>query len=267
MLPDGSVQPGGTALYAALTAQRLGMNTAILTACAPQLDLDWLPTEIQVVREPAVRSTTFSNRYVGNRRSQYLLDQAPPLHLEQLPASWRHAAIVHLGPVAQEVPLLAAYFPQSLVGATPQGWLRSWTAGGKVHLHPDRLRGLDLSGVTILVLSEEDIEGDEALVHGLVRRVRTVVLTRAERGATTWQDGQRYDVPAFPTLVVDPTGAGDVFAAAFLIAVWRGTPIRSLHVGHMRLPPKQLQDRERAHYRQETSLPNAWQRQRHRANE
>ncbi len=94
-----------------------------------------------------------------------------------------------------------------------------------MRLHPDRLRSLDLTGVTILVLSEEDIEGDEALVSGLVQRVPTVVLTRAERGATTWQDGQRYDVPAFPTLVVDPTGAGDVFAAAFLIAIWRKTPV------------------------------------------
>ena len=32
-----------------------------------------------------------------------------------------------------------------------------------------------------------------------------------------WDSGGRHDLPAFDCLEVDPTGAGDVFATAFLI--------------------------------------------------
>ncbi|MBA3944709.1 MAG: ribokinase [Herpetosiphonaceae bacterium] len=225
LLPDGSVQPGGTALYAALTAHRLGLRTAILTACAPELDLGWLPPELQLLRKPAVESTTFSNRYSGQRRTQYLLHQAQPISLEWLPAEWEQPAIVHLGPVDQEVPMVARHFPKALVGATPQGWLRGWEADGKVWLQPQILKELDLRAIRVLVLSEEDIEGDETIIEELIGRVPTVVLTRAERGATTWQAGQRFDVPAFPTTVVDPTGAGDVFAAAFFMAMWQNKAV------------------------------------------
>jgi sugar/nucleoside kinase (ribokinase family) len=34
-----------------------------------------------------------------------------------------------------------------------------------------------------------------------------------------------YDLPAFTTVEVDPTGAGDVFAAAFLVAIRERRPV------------------------------------------
>ena len=48
-------------------------------------------------------------------------------------------------------------------------------------------------------------------------RVRIVVLTRGARGATVYAGDGVLHVPAFPAREVDPTGAGDVFAAAFAI--------------------------------------------------
>jgi 1D-myo-inositol 3-kinase len=47
--------------------------------------------------------------------------------------------------------------------------------------------------------------------------VRTIIITRAERGATAYQAGESCHYPARPAEEVDPTGAGDVFAAAYLI--------------------------------------------------
>jgi 1D-myo-inositol 3-kinase len=45
-----------------------------------------------------------------------------------------------------------------------------------------------------------------------------VVLTRGARGCTVFQQGREpFDSPAFHAHEFDPTGAGDVFTAAFLI--------------------------------------------------
>jgi sugar/nucleoside kinase (ribokinase family) len=40
--------------------------------------------------------------------------------------------------------------------------------------------------------------------------------TLGDRGSRLWSGGHWQKVPAFPAREVDPTGAGDVFAAAFL---------------------------------------------------
>jgi sugar/nucleoside kinase (ribokinase family) len=53
-----------------------------------------------------------------------------------------------------------------------------------------------------------------------------VVLTRGARGATIFTDASREHVPAAPAREVDPTGAGDVFAAAFLVAIHEGASPR-----------------------------------------
>ena len=42
-------------------------------------------------------------------------------------------------------------------------------------------------------------------------------LTFADKGAILFVNGERNPVPAAPAREVEPTGAGDVFAAAFLI--------------------------------------------------
>ena len=42
-----------------------------------------------------------------------------------------------------------------------------------------------------------------------------MVLTRGDKSATVFKDGQQQDFPTYPTNVVDPTGAGDTFATGF----------------------------------------------------
>jgi hypothetical protein len=220
--PDGSVRLGGSALFAACTAHRLGQRTAILTACAADLDLSSLPLRIAVVRQPAPHSTVFENRYGPTGRTQRLHAHAPPVEIEQLPPGWQHVPIVHLAPIMQDVPHAALRLPNPLVGATPQGWLRTIQGNNFVVTEPARLLDLPWLASHVVVLSEEDVQGDEALVQQLAQRLDLVVLTRAERGATMWQHGMPIDIAAFDANLVDPTGAGDVFAAAFFIALCDG---------------------------------------------
>src|SRR5436309_2036475 len=48
------VRPGGAALYAALTAHRLGLSVGILTSHGDDFPLDLLPSQIEVVTVAAV---------------------------------------------------------------------------------------------------------------------------------------------------------------------------------------------------------------------
>jgi len=50
-----------------------------------------------------------------------------------------------------------------------------------------------------------------------VQRVPLAVVTAGAAGAILYVNGDRYEVPPRRTREVDPTGAGDVFAATFMI--------------------------------------------------
>jgi sugar/nucleoside kinase (ribokinase family) len=219
---DGSVCTGGTALYAALTAYQLGATVAILTTAAPDLDRTILPSDIAVMLLPAGVSTTFRNTYHDNIRTQFMYHRAPPLTEEELTLA-PPARVVHLGPVANEVPpVVPAGLSERFVGLTAQGLLRSVGPDRQVLTDPTLLRRLPFTGIDAMVLSEEDVNFDEDSVFAATKRVPIVALTRAERGATIWYRSERFEVPAYTANVVDPTGAGDVFATAFFLALEAG---------------------------------------------
>ena len=60
-------------------------------------------------------------------------------------------------------------------------------------------------------------------LNSLSDKVRTLVVTRGAAGAVAVEKDQRAEVPAAPVeRVVDTTGAGDLFAAGFVVARCRG---------------------------------------------
>lgn len=219
LLPDAGVADGGTALYASVAAQRLGRKVAVFSA-APARPAS-LPPEIELALAPSELASTFENRYTPSGRVQWLHAAAPPLNLELLPQEWRSIPLVHLGPVLQEVPLAATLeaFPNALVVATPQGWMRRWLQPLPARISredwlpaPELLRRIDM-----LVMSIEDLQGDEQAGRSYARHCRCVVVTRGEQGATLYLDGLPIHVPTSPVYAPEPTGLGDVFAAAMLI--------------------------------------------------
>lgn len=228
--PDGSFTIGGAATFASLTAQRLGLRTGIVTSAAPDL-LERLPEALPGVAVAAVlaaESTAFENIYEGGRRRQYLRGRAAPLHSTDVPDAWQQARIVLLGPLAQEVaPECASAFPGALLGASPQGWLRQWGADGLVSPTTWTTAPQVLPHLHALILSREDVKAHnggngeqdkiEALLNEWARITPLVALTEGAQGATLYHAGKTRHFRAFPATEVDPTGAGDVFAAAFLI--------------------------------------------------
>jgi len=217
LIPGGST-PGGTALYSALTAQRLGMRVGLVTR-VPDADVarKLLPG-IQLHALPTEEASTFENRYRGNDRQQVIHYVAPPVMFEHVPVEWRDAAIVHLGPVALEADYgLISRFPNSLVCATPQGWMRKWDAEGIVTYAPLHDVATLFAPIDIFVFSAEDVNYDADAINELIESVPIAVVTKAGDGSVVYTKEGNRSVPARPTNVIDPTGAGDVFATAYFI--------------------------------------------------
>lgn len=223
-LTPGGWRVGGTATYASITASRLGLRVGVVTRAAPDIAPRSEGGAIQVVQLPSVVTTTFENIYSGGHRRQYVRSVAVPIRASDIPAEWRSAPVVHLGPVAQELsPAPADLFPGALLGVTPQGWMRRWDSDGRVSpcRWRDAARVLPMADVT--VLSEEDVAGDAHLIEQYAALARMLVVTCGSAGSTVFYQGRRVHVPARPAREVDPTGAGDVFAAAVLTALFQGS--------------------------------------------
>jgi sugar/nucleoside kinase (ribokinase family) len=134
---------------------------------------------------------------------------------------------MHLAPVCDEVSAVLATEaqPHVFIGVTPQGWLRRWDASGRVWPRPWDAAGLVLPRANAVVASVHDVAGDWELLRSWAARTRLLVVTLGKDGCRAFIAGQPHDVPAPRVEEVDPTGAGDIFAAALFIALQRGTPV------------------------------------------
>lgn len=213
-----AIRPGGAALYAAIAAHRLGLSAGILTSHGDDFPLDVVPPQIEIVTVPSVQTTTFEHRDVDGARTLRVSDAAGPLSVADVPDDWREAPIVLLAPVLSEVdPLIATAFSDASLGAAAQGWLRGIGADGTVTPAvwepPDFLIGQ----LQALFLSREDVGRDVNGAVAMFQRVPVGALTAGAEGALLFVNGERYEIRPHPAREVDGTGAGDVFAATFLI--------------------------------------------------
>lgn len=228
LLPGGAYAPGGTVSFASVAARNLGERAAIVTVAPGFLRTLPIYQNIQIVGRESEHATIFENIYKPEGREQFVRSVAPVIEPGDVPPEWigpgQGIEIVHIGPVAQECgPDLLELFPDALIGITPQGFMRDWNNPTErvcpvLWEGPQAQAMLSRSGA--LVLSEEDLprglEG-QRLLEEYISACPIVALTREARGCTLYYQGRTENVPAYPAQVLDPTGAGDVFAAAFFI--------------------------------------------------
>ena len=114
-----------------MSERRFSGRTVLVTGAASGIGR---ATALRLVLEgaqlsvvPAEHATIFDNRYGPDGRVQFLYGRAAPLGPADVPAAWRAAPILHLGPIANEAdPSIASVFPQALTVATPQGFFPEW---------------------------------------------------------------------------------------------------------------------------------------------
>ena len=216
----GGNKIGGTVTYSALTARNLGHKTRILTCSGPDLDLNRLPDDLAIISHMSETSTTFENIYHEGHRRQFIRERARPLDRADVPQEWMSSSIVHLGPLDQEMSEdIVDCFPDALLGVTPQGWMRAWDEQGLIHPALWAPSDALLRRADAIILSEEDVGGDVALIKSYAARTRVLVLTAGWKGSTVYYEDQIRSFPSPQVSELDPTGAGDIFAAAFLSAL------------------------------------------------
>ena len=218
LTPEGA-RLGGTIAYSALTARALGLRVGIVTSVGPETSLAALEG-IPVISVPSPHSTTFENIYAADGRRQILHRRATAIDFEVVPEAWRHAGIIHLGPIAGEMAqTIPGGFTPELLGLTPQGWMRGWDESGRVHAARwENIPALEAAGA--VVLSLEDVGGDMEQVERLAQHTRVLAVTDSAAGCILhWHgDRRRFRAPSIPE--ADATGAGDIFAAAFFIRLF-----------------------------------------------
>ncbi len=234
---------GGGVSWSGIAFARLGFSVVLVTKAPRQhpylqelknlgiRDIYTLPVRDE---KYAKTLTSFDNQYDAQfHRQQISPSQQEPITLEDWKAfrgtdAFRNLpqnAGVLIAPVIGEVdprifPLVKNDFP--FLAVTPQGYFRYIEKeSGRVLQVPWKEKdALQFSDATIL--SEEDLRFDQD--GGYFRALRAVaplvVLTRGEKGLTIFQKRKEkeLEVKAYALLpgeVRDPTGAGDVCAAAF----------------------------------------------------
>jgi sugar/nucleoside kinase (ribokinase family) len=224
-------QPGGGAFYSALQAARLGLRTLILTRGVPgELEalLDPYRGELEVEIVAAEQTTTLQTRGEGDARRQRLLAWAgafeDPIAVD--------TAILHVAAIARETPRTWRGRVE-LVGLTPQGLVRAWDARGdiaRVALAAEQLP----ARCDAAVLSAGERESCEELFAGAPPG--PVVAVTAGALPTTIVRAGRVPLEVQPPAIGvprDDLGAGDVFAAAFFVALHEGrTPTAAAAYGN-----------------------------------
>jgi hypothetical protein len=232
VMTDGSRRAGGGAFYSALQAARLGQRALIVTRGVRE--------EVEGVLEPyreelalevldAPCTTTLLTSGRGGERSQRVLAWAGEIGA----ALVLDTEILHLAPIARETGGRwrggAAF-----VGVTPQGLVRSWS-GQDGHIVPRKLDPTLLpQHCDAIVLSEAERESCAELlsapaVAGGSDRLRlaqqpVIAVTHGEAPTELHlPGGATINVSVAPVeRICDDLGAGDVFAAAFFIALHDG---------------------------------------------
>ena len=220
LTPTGTLV-GGTVAYSGRTAQVLGCDTAVLSSAAVGYDWQHALPGIQVEAIAAEYTSTFENIYTENGRRQILHHVAAPITQADVPSAWQRAAIVHLGPLTNEVDAnVIDLFSNSLIGMTPQGWLRRWDDEGVVYARAWELAEWTLPRAAAVILSYEDLL-DEHMLEQYRQWSKLLVMTQGPQGCTVFLGDEVRQIPAPSVIQVEPTGAGDIFAAAFLYRLYQ----------------------------------------------
>jgi sugar/nucleoside kinase (ribokinase family) len=222
----GAPRVGGAPFYAARALRALGIPAVIAAKCAAADRQLLLPPLIRlgipVAWCDSNRSAAFSFSYEQERRRMAVDAIADPWSPAEAVGGIGNARWVHAAPLTR------ADFPAETLAALARG--RRVSLDGQGLVRAARLGPLQLDAaydpavlrpVSILKLSDEEAE---LLVDGYDERalarlgVREVVVTLGSRGCIVYADGVAELVRAHAVQSADPTGAGDVFATAYLAA-------------------------------------------------
>jgi hypothetical protein len=202
---------GGTVVYAARTYDALGVPCRILTSAAEPVG-EAFPATAELIVRPSPVTTAFENHYQHDQsRLQRAPSTAPPLAFDR--TALAGVTWVHLGPLHPDDLTLPWYQIDAAPCALDVQGLTRRIVNGEVVAHADpgavdhlrRMRWLKAS------VREWSLLGCPALQQG------ELTLSRGIEGGDVLVSDNTWNWRADPAISgCDPTGAGDVFFAAYL---------------------------------------------------
>ena len=225
---------GGAATYASFAAKRLEATVSVISKVGgnfPEAYLWWLGQEginisavTKLVGEP---STCFELNYSKDlsERTLKLKSKGPALSPEDVPKDF-HARAIHIAPIANEIPYELVERLKccaEILSLDPQGLIRTLNEPGNA-IKNSSVDNRIFSLINIYKSSQNEIytlTGESELkpaikaIHDI--GIETVIVTMGLKGSLLSVEGAQYNIEACPSQVlVDPTGAGDVFIGSFL---------------------------------------------------
>jgi ribokinase len=214
-------RPGGVVIHAGLAHAALGAVVRVVTRVrasdAGRLLAPLRGVGVAVRAHPSRLTTTCVNDYSGPVDLHELAACSDPIRLGDVPVAWRAPHVVQLGPLhPRDVALEVVDGIGGLRGLDLQGLLRGRTRALSAAWQAA------LARCHVVQMNEHDaahvLAGDTLERFRERAGMRELVLTRGARGAVVVTAHRRIVIPARPVVVRYPTGAGDVFLAAYLRA-------------------------------------------------
>jgi sugar/nucleoside kinase (ribokinase family) len=223
---------GGVTAYAGITYSRHGIKTLAVTNIAKQ-DADIKKClhqeKMMLCNRPTEATTHFINTIDRSRRGQRLLQRAKPISRAQIIASVKDLSFLHLGPLHPsdiDIEAIKALSRMKLwVILDVQGFIRS--VKNKV-VYPVVSKHLDpaLKISHIVKANQQEyrsiIDYYQTNLADIMTRfnINEFVVTSGQKGGFVRMvtgEKTRYDAAAVKS-IGDPTGAGDIFLAAYVIS-------------------------------------------------
>ena len=216
---------GGTVWYAALFLAGLGQRVAVIGIGDDKIKRRLARGGVDVRHfSNAGPVTVFENTYSAGIRKQRAWPGGD-IQRADVPQAAFDATGLLVGPVLREVdPAIMRTSRSGCLMLDAQGFLRQLSTAGDVILRmtPEAetaLRHCDILKVdtreAAVITSTSDGETAVRVLHRM--GPKTVIITRGADGALVYDGACFTQITAPEVDVVDPTGAGDVFSAAFLV--------------------------------------------------
>ena len=240
------ISPGGSALFASGAADYLGAKVEIIGNIGedyPSSVLNWLKhhsLNLGVLRKTRGHSTRFRIGYYHGSRRLWLLHEGWPVEL-----TWKGGRVegLHLGPVFNEISESLVRSLRKKCGFMSldiQGFVRKVNRSGEVQVLrcnlDSVLRMCDLMKASIDEAKRQTSSRDHEVIldRFLAKGPKYVILTLGAKGSLLGiRNYEKFLIPAFPDKSIkDPTGAGDVYAGAWLTSYLRTKdPVWAASVG------------------------------------
>jgi sugar/nucleoside kinase (ribokinase family) len=221
---------GGGGVNTAISFSRLGFKTALISKLGMDMNADSIfaklkNEKVDFVGKKAPGNTGYSVILTGFKRNRTILTHKgnnnllkPQEITKKLDAKWFYLGTM-LGQSWKTHCALARYAKKHGIKVlfNPSLYLAEQ---GKKFLNPV------LDACTILILNKEEAQAVtrmkveiKKLLKELQKEIPLVVITDGPRGAWAYNGIKIYSIKPTDVPVIEPTGAGDSFASAFLAAI------------------------------------------------